>query len=196
MNIDAIKAMGRPKGLPFRIGKIGHVGMYVKDLERSARFYTEVLGFHVTDAILPGDLPGGAVFLRCNTDHHALALFGATADHPAGTGLHHIAMEVASLDEIVRIRDHLRERQIPIELDGRRGAGVQLVVEFRDPDGHRMEIYWGIDQVGSEGIVRPESEWKPVRTLEDAIADPVAGQDTTLHGAAGLLSQSGPVSRS
>ena len=29
MNVDTIKAMGRPKGLPFRIGKIGHVGMYV-----------------------------------------------------------------------------------------------------------------------------------------------------------------------
>ena len=42
LNVDAIKAMGRPKGLPFRIGKIGHVGMYVKDLERSARFYTEI----------------------------------------------------------------------------------------------------------------------------------------------------------
>ena len=189
MNIDAIKAMGRPKGLPFRIGRIGHVGMYVRDLERSARFYTEVLGFQVTDAIPPGNLPGGAVFLRCNTDHHALALFGATEDHPAGTGLHHIAMEVATLDEIVRIREHLRERQIPINLDGRRGAGVQLVVEFRDPDGHMMEIYWGIDQVGSEGIARPEDQWKPARSLEDAIAQPVVGQDTTLHGAEALLGQ-------
>ena len=51
MNVDTIKAMGRPKGLPFRIGKLGHVGMYVKDLERSARFYTEILGFQVSDAI-------------------------------------------------------------------------------------------------------------------------------------------------
>ena len=73
MNVDAIKAMGRPKGLPFRIGKLGHVGMYVKDLERSARFYTDILGFQVSDAIAPGELPGGAVFLRCATDHHAIA---------------------------------------------------------------------------------------------------------------------------
>ena len=180
MNVDAIKAMGRPKNLPFRIGKIGHVGMYVTDLERSARFYTEILGFQVTDVIPPGDLRGGAVFLRCATDHHAIALFGATEDHPAGTGLHHVAMEVPTLDELARIREHLRERQIPINLDGRRGAGVQLVVEFRDPDGHLLEIYWGIDQVGSEGIVRPETEWKPSQTLENAIASPVVGQDTTL----------------
>jgi catechol 2,3-dioxygenase-like lactoylglutathione lyase family enzyme len=187
MNVDAIKGMGRPKGLPFRIGKVGHVGLYVKDLERSTRFYTDILGFQVSDAIPPGELPGGAVFLRCNTDHHAIALFGATEDHPAGTGLHHLAMEVPTLDEIVRIREHLREHQIPINLDGRRGAGVQLVVEFRDPDGHLLEIYWGIDQIGSEGIVRPEEQWKSVRSLEAAIADPVEGQDTTVHAAGSLL---------
>jgi catechol 2,3-dioxygenase len=160
----------------------------VKDLERSTRFYTQILGMQVSDAIPPGELPGGAVFLRCATDHHAIALFGATEDHPAGTGLHHLAMEVPTLDEIVRIREHLREHQIPINLDGRRGAGVQLVVEFRDPDGHLLEIYWGIDQIGSEGTVRPEEEWKSVRSLEQAIADPVAGQDTTIHAAKNLLS--------
>jgi hypothetical protein len=66
---------------------------------------------------------------------------------------------------------------------------VQLVVEFRDPDGHLLEIYWGIDQIGSEGIVRPEEQWKPVRSLEDAISMPVEGQDTTVHAAQTLLSE-------
>ncbi|MBV9375103.1 MAG: hypothetical protein JO320_08625, partial [Alphaproteobacteria bacterium] len=54
---------------------------------------------------------------------------------------------------------------------------------FRDPDGHRLEIYWGIDQIGSDGRVRPPSEWKGVRGLAEAIADPVRGQDTSLHDA-------------
>jgi hypothetical protein len=45
----------------------------------------------------------------------------------------------------------------------------------------RLEIYWGIDQVGSDGRVRPSTEWKGVQSLEDAIADPVRGQDTSLH---------------
>ena len=48
-------------------------------------------------------------------------------------------------------------------------------------DNHRLEIYWGIDQIGSDGHVRAPSEWKGARSLEDAIADPVQGQDTTLH---------------
>ena len=189
MNVDAIKAMGRPKGLPFRIGKVGHVGLYVKDLERSTRFYTQILGFQVSDAIPPGEVPGGAGCLRCAPDHHAIALFGATADHPAGTGLHHLAMEVPTLDEVVRIREHLREHQVPITLDGRRGAGVQLLVEFRDPDGHLLEVYWGIDQIGSEGAVRPETEWKSVRSLEEAVADPVAGQDTSLFSTHDMMSK-------
>jgi catechol 2,3-dioxygenase len=180
MNLDAINALSRPKGLPFRIGKIGHVALYVSDMERSAQFYTQILGFEVTEAIAPGRLPGGAIFLRCNADHHGIALFQATADNPAGSGLHHIALEVPTLDELVRLREHLRVNQVPIDMDGRRGAGVQLVVEFRDPDGHRLEIYWGIDQIGSEGHVRPAAEWKPVNSLEEAIANPVVGQDTTL----------------
>ncbi len=188
MNIDAIAALKRPAGLPFKIGKIGHVAVYVSDLERSARFYTQVLGFQVTDVIPPGALPGGAVFLRCNTDHHGIALFQATAAHPAGAGLHHIALEVPTIDELVRVRTHLRDHQVPIDLDGRRGAGVQLVVEFRDPDGHRLEIYWGIDQIGSDGIARPADQWKSVNTLEEAIANPVVGQDLTLHDP-GLIQQ-------
>lgn len=182
MNSDAIAALRRPVGLPFRIGKVGHVGIYCQDLERSARFYTEVLGFQVTDTIAPGhERAGGAVFLRCATDHHAIALFQATAENKPGGSLHHIAMEVSTIDELMRVREHLRAHQVPIDLDGRRGAGVQLVVEFRDPDGHRLEVYWNIDQIGSDGVARPADQWKSVNSLEGAISDPVVGQDTTLH---------------
>ena len=180
MNPDTIANMGRPAGLPFRIGKIGHVALYVKDLETSARFYTEVLGFQVSDVIPSGRLPGGAVFLRCNTDHHGIALFPATDENPAGAGLHHIALEVGTLDEVVRVREHLRRHNAQIDFDGRRRAGVQIAVEFRDPDGHRLEIYWGIDLIGSDNAARPADQWKGARSLEDTIANPVIGQDTTL----------------
>ena len=81
---------------------------------------------------------------------------------------------------MVRAREHLRAHNVPIDFDGRRRAGVQIAVEFRDPDGHRLEIYWGIDQIGSDGRARPASEWKGAKSLEAAIADPVIGQDTSL----------------
>jgi catechol 2,3-dioxygenase-like lactoylglutathione lyase family enzyme len=183
MDADKVALMGRPQGLPFKLNKIGHLALYVQDLERSAKFYTNVLGFQISD-VYPesaGLLPGGAVFVRLNADHHGIALFKATKENRHGAGLHHIAFEVSSLDEVLRVRDHLRKHDVKIHFEGRRRAGVQLAVEFQDPDGHNLEIYWGIDQIGSDGKVRPSEEWKGANSLEAAIADPVVGQDTTLR---------------
>jgi catechol 2,3-dioxygenase-like lactoylglutathione lyase family enzyme len=180
MDEARLRQMDRPTGLPFRIAKIGHVALFVKDLERSARFYTEVLGFRISDVYGDNEMVGGAVFLRCNTDHHGVALFPLSAASAGTGGLHHIAFEVATLDEVVRVREHLRKHDVQIDFEGRRRAGVQIAVEFRDPDGHRLEIYWGIDQIGSDGFVRPSNEWKGAASLEQALADPVKGQDTTL----------------
>ena len=64
--------------------------------------------------------------------------------------------------------------------EGRRRAGCQVAIEFRDPDGHCLEIYWGLDRIGSGGEVRPPEEWRAASMLESAIADPPPGQDTTL----------------
>ena len=180
MDRAAVTALHRPHGLPFRIGKIGHVALHVADVARSARFYVETLGFQLSDAYGEDMIPGGAVFLRCNPDHHGIALFRADAE--PGAGLHHVAFEVATLGEVLRARDHLRAHAVPITFEGRRRAGCQIAVEFRDPDGHWLEIYWNIDQVGSDGRVRPPGEWKGVAGIEAAIADPVAGQDTSLPG--------------
>lgn len=166
--------------VPFSLGKIGHIALHVADLERSKRFYIDVLGFEVSDEYGDDMMPGGAVFLRCNPDHHGIALFPASQPMAEGGGMHHMAFEVPSLDDVVRARAHLRAAGVPIDFDGRRRAGVQIAVEFRDPDGHRLEIYWGIDQIAPGEAARPAHEWKGARSLEDAIADPVVGQDTTL----------------
>jgi catechol 2,3-dioxygenase-like lactoylglutathione lyase family enzyme len=181
IDVDAVKALARPKGMPFRIGKIGHVVLNVRDLARSVRFYTEVLGFEVSDVYPDEMVPGGMAFLRCNPDHHGVALVGSAAAPSQSIELNHIAFEVATLDEVLRARDHLRRHRVEIDFEGRRRAGCQLAVEFRDPDGHRLEIYWGIDQIGSDGRARPAAEWKGVRGLAAALADPVAGQDTALQ---------------
>jgi catechol 2,3-dioxygenase len=178
---DQLKALTRPHGMPFRIGKIGHVVLNVTDMERSVRFYTQILGFRVSDVYPESMVPGGMVFMRCNSDHHGVALVGEMPAKSANLELNHLAFEVATLDEVLRARDYLRKNGVTIDFEGRRRAGVQIAVEFRDPDGHRLEIYWGLDQVGSDGYVRPSSEWKGAKSLAEAIADPVRGQDTTLQ---------------
>lgn len=178
---ERIKTYDRPHGMPFRITRIGHVVLNVTDLERSAKFYTEVLGFQVSDVYPDAMMPGGMVFMRCNTDHHGIALVGGLPQPSHSTELHHLAFEVGTLDEVILARDRLRAYGSQIDFEGRRRAGVQIAVEFRDPDGHRLEIYWGLDQVGSDGHVRPAHEWKGARSLAEAIRDPVRGQDTTLR---------------
>jgi catechol 2,3-dioxygenase-like lactoylglutathione lyase family enzyme len=180
-NIAALAGQRRPRGLPFDIRKIGHVVLNVSDVVRSTRFYVDILGFEVSD-IYPQDMvPGGMVFMRCNADHHGVALVGGRRAAPGNSDLHHLAFEVASLDEVVRARDHLRRHAVPIDFEGRRRAGCQIAVEFRDPDGHRLEIYWGLDQVGSDGRSRPKEQWNWTHSLRGAIDEPVDGQDTTLH---------------
>ena len=170
-----------PAALPFAVRKIGHVVLHVSDMERSIGFYTRVLGFAVSDRYPPEMMPGGMVFMRCNPDHHGVALIGGLPGASTNVELNHVAFELATLDEVIRARDHLKQAGIAIDFEGRRRAGCQIAVEFRDPDGHRLELYWGIDQVGDDGRVRPPTEWKGARSLREALADPVAGQDTSLQ---------------
>jgi catechol 2,3-dioxygenase len=159
----------------FELRKIGHVVLNVSDIEASVRFYSEVLGLQISDRYPDTMVPGGMVFLRCNTDHHGVALVGG-AKKLERTSLNHFAFEVGSPDEVFRARDWLKQRGVPIVFEGRRRAGCQLAVEFQDPDGNNLEIYWGLDQIGTGAAARPASEWRPARTLEDAVANPVAGQ--------------------
>jgi catechol 2,3-dioxygenase-like lactoylglutathione lyase family enzyme len=180
-DIAALRDAEPPKGLPFRATKLGHVVLRVQDLERSVDFYTRILGFQVSDVYPESMVPGRMVFLRCNPDHHCLALVGGAKGPNRFAELHHLAFEVSSLDELYRARKHLREQGVKIDFDGRRRAGCQIAVEFRDPDDHRLELYWGLDQVCTGGEVRPPEDWRECFSLEEATDSPPPGQDTTLR---------------
>jgi catechol 2,3-dioxygenase-like lactoylglutathione lyase family enzyme len=174
-----LRALQPDQALPFAIGKIGHVVLKVRDLQRSAAFYTKLLGFKVSDYYPDTMVPGKMLFMRCNADHHGVALVGG-ADAPAGgRELHHMAFAVATLGEVFRAREHLKAHGVKIEFEGRRRAGCQVAVEFRDPDGHWLEIYWGLDQIGADGRSRPPEEWRECFSLEDAVKDAPPGQDTS-----------------
>src|SRR6516164_4347405 len=126
---DRGRNLGRPRGVTFRIGELGHVVFNVRDVERSARFYTEVLGFQISDVYPEEMVPGGMVFLRCNPDHHGVALVGSLTAEAPNVELNHIAFEVATLDEVIRAHDHLRRHGVTIDFAARRRAGCQLAVE-------------------------------------------------------------------
>ncbi|HEX4194587.1 MAG TPA: VOC family protein [Stellaceae bacterium] len=181
VNEKKIKSHTRPQGMPFNITKLGHIVLNVSDVERSTKFYTEVMGFKVSDVYTDEIAPGGMVFFRYNADHHGIAVVGSMPGESPAIELNHLAFEVATLDEVFIAREHLKKHDVKIDFEGRRRAGAQIAVEFRDPDGHRLEIYWGLDQIGGDGYVRPPEEWVWAHSLEEAVDKPVKGQDTTLH---------------
>lgn len=184
--VDHFRGYTVPAGLPFECRKIGHVVLMTRDLDKAVAFYTQVLGFKVSDVYPPNMVPGGMVFMRLpgSTDHHGVGLVGVPdGKESQHIELNHMAFEVASIDEVLRAREHLKKHAVPIDFEGRRRAGCQVAVEFRDPDGHRLEIYWGLDQIGSDGRVRPPDEWRQFFTLEEAVANPPPGQDTTVRDA-------------
>ena len=172
VNINALRAAIPNAPPPFTLKKLGHVVIKVTDLQRSLAFYAGVLGFKVSDIIGEDMMPGGMIFMRCNPDHHGIALVGGAPGPTEQRELHHIAFEAGSIDDLFSARKHLREHGATIVFEGRRRAGAQIAIEFLDPDGHNLEFYWGIDQIGADGVARPPEEWRGAKSLEEAVANP------------------------
>ena len=178
--IQSLKNAETPNDIPFCITKIGHVVLKVTDLERSVDFYTQILGFRVSDVYPDNMMPGRMVFMRCNRDHHGVALVGGAPSNSSNLELHHMAFEVSTIDEVLKAREHLIKNNVQIQFEGRRRAGAQVAVEFLDPDGHWLEIFWGLDQIAPDAKARPPEEWVEVFSLEDAIDNAPLGQNTKL----------------
>ena len=157
---------------PIKINKIGHFVYEVSDIERTVKFWTDVMGFSESDRNRHG-----MVFLRCNADHHGIGLRQTDASKrpPKGAGLEveHLAFEVGNVEMLLKARDYLNANNIPIIFEGRKGPGCNISLNFLDPDGYEFEIYYGIDQVDESGKIRPSSHYRRADTLEEAIANPV-----------------------
>jgi catechol 2,3-dioxygenase len=179
--IEALKSVQPPADMPFNIAKMGHAVLIVRDIDASVQFYTQVLGFKVSDVYPDSMIKGRMVFMRFNDDHHGLGLVGQGQDMSGNRELHHMAFEVPTIDEVFRARDHLQKHGVHLAFAGRRRAGSQVSVEFDDPDGHHIEIFWGLDKMDWDGDARPPEEWTPKHSLEEAVDEAPPGQDTTLN---------------
>jgi catechol-2,3-dioxygenase len=158
---------------PIKVNKLGHFVYEVSDVERTVKFWTEVMGFKETDRN-----EHGMVFFRCGKDHHAIGLKPAPKKQPkrdlkAGLQMEHLAMEVDNVDVLVRAKEYFTKNNIPIVFEGRKGAGCNISINFLDPDGFEFEIYCEMDQIGEDGRLRPSSLFKRRNPLEEAIKDPV-----------------------
>jgi catechol 2,3-dioxygenase len=145
--------------------KLGHVGIYVRDLEKSKKFYTEVVGLKISD-----ELPGKAAFMRCGHDHHDTVLFQlATAKSDRAQAdrveLQQISYEVDRLDDLRHKAAELKARGITVVGPEQKGPGMDKTIEFADPDGNRIQFYCDMDQVGWDDSSRPPDQWRRQENL-------------------------------
>jgi len=140
--------------------KLGHVGIYVKDLERSKKFYTEVVGLKVSD-----EFPAKAVFMRCSHDHHDTVLFQLAAEKLARSQndraeIQQISFEVDRLDDLRQKAAELRAQGIEVTGPDQKGPGMDKTIEFSDPDGNRIQFFCDMDQMGWDDRSRPADQWR------------------------------------
>ena len=125
-----------------RLKEIGHVLLRVLDLERSKKFYSEVLGFQV----LEEDPAHGGTFMALPGQSHSIDLFqvkdAAVAERqtPGVRGLGHIAFRVESEDALKDAYATLREHGV--EITRTIDHVSQKSVYFEDPDGNTLESYY------------------------------------------------------
>ena len=146
------------------IHELGHLVLYVSDLERSRHFYRDVLGF----TELPTDQPGfpAAAFSSGRTHHELLLIEVGTQATPIPggrrLGLYHFGLKVGTTD------DELREALATVEANdvtvvGASDHGVTHSLYIADPDGNEIELY--IDVQPEVWRDDPSAVFAPIRPL-------------------------------
>jgi len=123
------------------VKRLNHAVLYVRDVDRSVRFYEEALGFTVAVQF------PGAAFLKVPDSHndHDLGLFAIgmnAADSPAGrgaVGLYHLAWEVETLGELQGVAERLSRMGA---LVGASDHSTTKALYAKDPDGIEFEVSW------------------------------------------------------
>ncbi|UEG49241.1 VOC family protein [Ferruginibacter lapsinanis] len=127
--------------------RIGHVHLKVADIERSLKFYRDILGFQVMQHY--GD---SAVFISAGGYHHHIGLNtwhskGAGPAPVNAVGLYHTAILYPTRKDLAAIVQRLLEIKYP--LTGAADHGVSEAIYLNDPDGNGVELYWD----------KPQADW-------------------------------------
>jgi catechol 2,3-dioxygenase-like lactoylglutathione lyase family enzyme len=158
---------------PFKVRRLGHFGFNNVNLDESLRFYTDLLGFRLSDAIdfarfapNPEKLAGlgepKGYLMRYGTDHHAFALFnkrvmdaiGRAEANPQVT-TNQITWQVGGLRQVVDGHHWFVKQGVKIQRAGRDPLGSNWHTYIYDPDDHVNELYYGIEEVGWDGYSKP-----------------------------------------
>jgi catechol-2,3-dioxygenase len=120
--------------------QLTHVGLYVHDMDAMVAFYTDLIGFVVTDS---GEFLGRQLtFLSRRPDeHHQMVLVSGRPANDVGHVLSQISFRVDALDAL----KHFHRRAVELGATGMEGRdhGNSWSIYFEDPEGNRIEMYAG-----------------------------------------------------
>ena len=121
-----------------RVTGLGHVGIYVRDLERMVAFYRDLLGMQVTKQ----NWRAGVVFLSADPAavDHEIALMRGRPDADDAKLIQQISLRVGSLDDLRAFRRRLVAEGYRIE--GVVNHASAIGCYFFDPEGNRTEVFW------------------------------------------------------
>ena len=169
---------------PFKIARVGPVRLFVKDVDVALAFYRDVLGLAVTEEVVWNG--HRSVFLRANTEHHSIALYPlalrAELGLHAGTTLMSFGFQLGDYAQLKDAMSFLKSEAITIRhLPSELFPGIDYSAFAIDPDGHAIQLYCGMEQVGWDGKPRPASARRKIDNANwpetiDAQSDTFAGE--------------------
>src|SRR5205809_5635203 len=145
------------------VKELGHIVLYVRDIERSRHFYRDILGWHEL-----ADMPGAPVAaFSSGRTHHELLLIEVGPDAtpiPAGrrVGLYHFGLKVGETDDELRnVLSQLQEHNV--KMVGASDHTVTHSLYIEDPDGNAIELY--IDVQPEVWREDPQAMLAPIKPL-------------------------------
>ena len=126
--------------------RLCHVGLNTPRFEQVVEFYTDLLGFRVSDRI-----ETQMAFLRCDRRHHVIVF--NRADYAS---VHHVAYMMTNVDDVMKGISNLRGRgQEPAWGPGRHGPGNNVFCYYRDPAGYVVEFSSDMEYIENEATRKP-----------------------------------------
>jgi catechol 2,3-dioxygenase len=163
--------------MTFRIRRVGHLVLRVKDMERSRRFFEEVLHFPVV-----AQNERGMVFFSTDVadNHHMLALVpskeGAAMPQPEAIGMQHVSFELASFAELKEAYRVFKEKGVNICYTTYHG--ISKSIYFNDPDGNMLEVYCNVPpEEYRKSVPNPYSRYG---SIEDELEGKVPQREGTV----------------